>query len=89
MLLRRMLIMLGVVLVVVLALAAYKGFSIYQQIQMFSAPQPAITPAVSAIARTRGRLIRSLPLDGLGHSAKAFGPANLGENQPAAPRCFG
>ena len=43
MLLRRMLIMLGVVLAVVLALAAYKGFSIYQQIQMFSAPQPAIS----------------------------------------------
>ncbi|MDH0895082.1 MULTISPECIES: efflux RND transporter periplasmic adaptor subunit [unclassified Pseudomonas] len=43
MLLRRMLIMLGVVLVVVLALAAYKGFSIYQQIQMFTAPQPAIS----------------------------------------------
>jgi membrane fusion protein (multidrug efflux system) len=43
MLLRRMLIMLGVVLVVVLALAAYKGFSIYQQIQMFSGPQPAIS----------------------------------------------
>ncbi|MGG5872875.1 efflux RND transporter periplasmic adaptor subunit [Pseudomonas peli] len=43
MLLRRMLIMLGAVLVVVLALAAYKGFSIYQQVQMFSAPQPAIS----------------------------------------------
>lgn len=43
MLLRRMLIMLGAVLLVVLALAAYKGFSIYQQIQMFSAPQPAIS----------------------------------------------
>src|SRR3990167_6293931 len=43
MLLRRMLIMLGVVLLVVLALAAYKGFSIYQEIQMFSAPQPAIS----------------------------------------------
>lgn len=43
MLLRRMFIMLGAVLVVVLALAAYKGFSIYQQIQMFSAPQPAIS----------------------------------------------
>ena len=43
MLLRRMLIMLGVVLLVVLALAAYKGFSIYQQIQMFTAPQPAIS----------------------------------------------
>jgi membrane fusion protein (multidrug efflux system) len=38
-----MLIMLGVVTVVVLALAAYKGFSIYREIQMFSAPQPAIS----------------------------------------------
>ncbi len=46
MLLRRMLIMLGVVVLVVLALAAYKGFSIYQQIQMFSAPQPAISVSV-------------------------------------------
>ncbi|MBC9252069.1 efflux transporter periplasmic adaptor subunit [Pseudomonas alcaligenes] len=43
MLLRRMLIMLGVVVLVVLALAAIKGYSIYQQIQMFSAPQPAIS----------------------------------------------
>lgn len=50
MLLRRMLIMLGVVLVVVLALAAYKGFSIYQQIQMFSAPQPAISVAATRAA---------------------------------------
>lgn len=47
MLLRRMLIMLGVVVLVVLALAAYKGFSIYQQIQQFSAPQPAISVAAS------------------------------------------
>ncbi|HHJ4328326.1 TPA: efflux RND transporter periplasmic adaptor subunit [Klebsiella pneumoniae] len=43
MLLRRMFIMLGLTLSVVLGLAAYKGFSIYQQIQMFSAPQPAIS----------------------------------------------
>ena len=50
MLLRRMLIMLGVVLAVVLALAAYKGLSIYQQIQMFSAPQPAISVS-AAVAR--------------------------------------
>ncbi|QEY64735.1 efflux RND transporter periplasmic adaptor subunit [Metapseudomonas lalkuanensis] len=42
MLLRRMLIMLGVVALVVLALAAYKGLSIYQQVQQFSAPQPPI-----------------------------------------------
>ncbi|MDH4584681.1 efflux RND transporter periplasmic adaptor subunit [Pseudomonas sp. BN415] len=43
MLLRRMLIMLGVVALVVLALAAYKGLSIYQQVQQFSAPQPPIS----------------------------------------------
>ncbi|PAV47794.1 efflux transporter periplasmic adaptor subunit [Pseudomonas sp. HAR-UPW-AIA-41] len=42
MLRRRMFIMLGITLLVVLALAAYKGFSIYQQVQTFSAPQPAI-----------------------------------------------
>ncbi|WP_263142426.1 efflux RND transporter periplasmic adaptor subunit [Pseudomonas sp. RIT-PI-AD] len=43
MLLRRMLIMLGVVILVVLVLAAYKGFTLYQQIQVFSAPQPPIS----------------------------------------------
>ncbi|CAD5107831.1 efflux RND transporter periplasmic adaptor subunit [Zestomonas carbonaria] len=43
MLLRRMLVMLGVVLAVVLLLAGYKAFSIYQQIQAFSAPRPAIS----------------------------------------------
>ncbi|BAU76371.1 efflux RND transporter periplasmic adaptor subunit [Metapseudomonas furukawaii] len=43
MLLRRMLIMLGVVALVVIALAAYKGYSIYQQVQQFSAPQPPIS----------------------------------------------
>ena len=48
MLLRRMPIMLGVVLLVVLAIAAYKGFSIYQQVQMFSAPQPAISVDAAA-----------------------------------------
>ncbi|WLG94703.1 efflux RND transporter periplasmic adaptor subunit [Pseudomonas sp. FP198] len=47
MLRRRMLIMLGVVLLVVLALAGYKAFSIYQQIQMFSAPKPAVSVAVA------------------------------------------
>ncbi|WXL24974.1 efflux RND transporter periplasmic adaptor subunit [Ectopseudomonas mendocina] len=52
MLLRRMLIMLGLVLLVVLVLAAYKGYSIYQQIQMFTAPQPAIT-IEAAIAEER------------------------------------
>ncbi|UTW06842.1 efflux RND transporter periplasmic adaptor subunit [Pseudomonas benzenivorans] len=48
MLLRRMLIMLGVVALVVLALAAYKGLSIYQQVQQFAAPQPAISVAAKA-----------------------------------------
>lgn len=48
MLRRRMLIMLGITLLVVLTLAAYKGFSIYQQVQMFSAPQPAINVSAAA-----------------------------------------
>ncbi|HWV09442.1 MAG TPA: efflux RND transporter periplasmic adaptor subunit [Pseudomonas sp.] len=58
MLLRRMLIMLGVVVLVVLALAAYKGFSIYQQIQQFSAPQPAISVAAGTAEQIpwQGRL---------------------------------
>jgi membrane fusion protein (multidrug efflux system) len=43
MLLRRMLIMLAVFTLVVLALAAYKGYSIYQQVQQFSAPPPPIS----------------------------------------------
>lgn len=48
MLRRRMLIMLGVVLLVVLLLAGYKAFSVYQQIQMFSAPKPAVSVAVAS-----------------------------------------
>jgi membrane fusion protein (multidrug efflux system) len=52
MLRRRMLIMLAVVLLVVLLLAGYKAFSIYQQIQQFSAPKPPISVAV-ATARER------------------------------------
>ncbi|MDO7897148.1 efflux RND transporter periplasmic adaptor subunit [Pseudomonas citrulli] len=47
MLRRRMLIMLGVVLLVVLLLAGYKAFSVYQQIQMFSAPKPPVSVAVA------------------------------------------
>lgn len=47
MLRRRMLIMLGVVLLIVLMLAGYKAFSIYQQIQVFSAPQPPVNVAVA------------------------------------------
>ncbi|WP_339486425.1 efflux RND transporter periplasmic adaptor subunit [Pseudomonas sp. EL_65y_Pfl2_R95] len=49
MLLRRMLIMIGVVVLVVLALGGYKGYSIYQQIQMFSAPKPAISVSASRV----------------------------------------
>jgi len=48
MLRRRMLIMLGVVLLVVLLLGGYKGFSIYQQIQSFSVPKPPIGVAVAS-----------------------------------------
>ncbi|MBP0946384.1 efflux RND transporter periplasmic adaptor subunit [Pseudomonas alliivorans] len=47
MLRRRMLIMLGVVLFVVLALAGYKAFSIYRQIQQFSTPKPPVSVAVA------------------------------------------
>ncbi|MBD8741970.1 efflux RND transporter periplasmic adaptor subunit [Pseudomonas fluorescens] len=47
MLRRRMLIMLGVVLLIVLLLAGYKAFSIYQQIQVFSKPKPAVGVAVA------------------------------------------
>lgn len=47
MLRRRMLIMLGVVLLIVLILAGYKAWSIYTMIQAFSAPKPPISVAVA------------------------------------------
>lgn len=47
MLRRRMLIMLAVVLLIVLILGGYKAFSIYQQIQMFTAPKPPISVAAA------------------------------------------
>ncbi|MGY2375954.1 efflux RND transporter periplasmic adaptor subunit [Pseudomonas sp. SDO524_S393] len=47
MLRRRMLIMLGVVLLIVLLLGGYKAFSIYQQIQGFSKPKPPVSVAVA------------------------------------------
>lgn len=47
MLRRRMLIMLGVVLLIVLVLAGYKAFSIYTMIQGFAAPKPPISVAVA------------------------------------------
>ncbi|MBA1202427.1 efflux RND transporter periplasmic adaptor subunit [Pseudomonas capeferrum] len=52
MLRRRMLIMLAVVLLFVLALGGYKAFSIYQQIQVFSAPKPPVSVA-TALAEER------------------------------------
>ncbi|WP_449431327.1 efflux RND transporter periplasmic adaptor subunit [Pseudomonas putida] len=52
MLRRRMLIMLAVVVLIVLALGGYKAFSIYRQIQVFSAPKPPITVA-AALAEER------------------------------------
>lgn len=52
MLLRRMLIMLGVVALVVLALAAYKGLAIYREIQQFAVAQPPISVnAAEAVER--------------------------------------
>ena len=47
MLRRRMLIMLGVVLLIVLVLAGYKAFSIYTMMQGFSVPKPPINVAVA------------------------------------------
>lgn len=47
MLRRRMLIMLGIVLLIILLLAGYKAFSIYQQIKMFSVPKPPVSVAVA------------------------------------------
>ena len=47
MLRRRMLIMLGVVLLIVLVLAAYKAFSVYTMVQGFSVPRPAVSVAVA------------------------------------------
>lgn len=49
MLRRRMLIMLGMVLIVVLALGGYKAFSVYKQIQQFTAPKPPINVAVAVV----------------------------------------
>lgn len=49
MLRRRMLIMLGVVVVAVLALGGYKAFSIYRQVQQFTAPRPPINVAVAVV----------------------------------------
>lgn len=58
MLRRRMLIMLGVVLLVVLLLGGYKAWSVYQQIQQFSAPRPPISvAAVTAGERTWQNLL--------------------------------
>ncbi|MNQ54751.1 Multidrug resistance protein MexA precursor [compost metagenome] len=47
MLRRRMLIMLGGVLLIVLALGGYKAFSIYQVMQTFAAPKPPVSVAVA------------------------------------------
>ncbi|ATR84627.1 efflux transporter periplasmic adaptor subunit [Pseudomonas sp. HLS-6] len=72
MLRRRMLIMLGVVLLIVLILGGYKAFSIYQQIKQFSAPRPPVSVAATA---AREQLWQSrLPAVG---SLKAFQGVNL------------
>ncbi|CAK14010.1 efflux RND transporter periplasmic adaptor subunit [Pseudomonas entomophila] len=47
MLRRRMLIMLAVVLLIVLILGGFKAFSIYRQVQMFSAPKPPVSVAAA------------------------------------------
>lgn len=72
MLRRRMLTMLGIVLVVVLLLGGYKAWSIYQQVRMFSAPKPPVAVAV-ATASERAWQAR-LPAVG---SLKALQGVNL------------
>ena len=62
MLRRRMLIMLAVVLLILLALGGYKAFSIYQQLQMFTAPKPPITVA-AALAEQRRAVASVLMLE--------------------------
>ncbi|WP_347901733.1 efflux RND transporter periplasmic adaptor subunit [Pseudomonas purpurea] len=47
MLRRRMLIMLGVVLLIILMLGGYKAFSIYKMVQTFAVPKPPISVAVA------------------------------------------
>ncbi len=72
MLRRRMLIMLGVVVLIVLMLGGYKAFSIYRQIQQFSAPRPPLSVAATV---AREQLWQSrLPAVG---SLKAFQGVNL------------
>ena len=72
MLRRRMLLMLGVVVLAVLALGGYKAFSIYTQIQQFTAPKPPVNVAV-ALAEQRAWQSR-LPAIG---SLKAFQGVDL------------
>lgn len=55
--LRRMLLMLGAVIVVVLILAALKFNSIYSQIQQFKAPKPPINVEVVTSASSPGRAV--------------------------------
>ncbi|MDR6714000.1 membrane fusion protein (multidrug efflux system) [Pseudomonas hunanensis] len=62
MLRRRMLIMLAVVLLIVLMLGGYKAFSIYQQIQVFSAPKPPIS--VTAVTAEQRQWQQRLPAVG-------------------------
>ena len=47
MLRRRMLIMLGVVLLVVLSLGGYKAFAVYQHIKVFAKPKPPVSVGVA------------------------------------------
>lgn len=72
MLRRRMLIMLGVVLLIVLVLGSYKAFSIYQQVQQFSVPKPPIS--VAAAPATERAWQNRLPAVG---SLKALQGINL------------
>ena len=97
MLRRRMLIMLAVVLLIVLTLGGIKAFSIYKQIQMFSAPKPPVSvaaavaeerqwqerlPAIGSLKAFQGRRVE--PGSGRHSQIAAFRVGPEGQGRPAS-----
>ncbi|OAJ47068.1 efflux RND transporter periplasmic adaptor subunit [Pseudomonas marginalis] len=74
---RRMLTMLSIVLLVVLMLASYKAFWVYQQLQILHAPKPPVSVAVSNAFEKRWQ--RQLPAAG---TFKALQGINLSIEVP-------
>ena len=74
---RRMLTMLSIVLLVVLMLASYKAFWVYQQLQILHAPKPPVSVALSNAFEKRWQ--RQLPAAG---TFKALQGINLSIEVP-------